>query len=81
MGRPTQGRSLGCLRYKLWMADEGIEHIGHGDVARYEVTRTRTSSGVSLTEVISRPSGKGNKGDEGMNFLEKRFLCWLKQDS
>jgi hypothetical protein len=61
------------------MADEGIEHIGHGDVARYEVTRTRTSSGVSLTEVISRPSGKGNKGDEGMNFLEKRFLCYLEE--
>src|SRR6266705_4471639 len=79
MGRPAQGKSLGCLRYELWMADEGIEQCGQGEVARYEVTCTRTSSGVSLTEVISRPSGKGNKGDEGINLLEKRFLCWLEQ--
>ena|SRR6266436_8073419 len=61
------------------MADEGVEHCGQGDVARCEVTRTSTSSGVSLTEVISRPSGKGNNGDEGINLLEKRFLCWLEQ--
>ena len=61
------------------MADEGVEQCGQGDVARYEVTRTRTSSGVSLTEVISRPSGKGNNGDEGIDLLEKRFLCWLEQ--
>ncbi|SRR5712692_1343096 len=61
------------------MADEGVEHCGQGDVARCEVTRTSTSSGVSLTEVISRPSGKGNKGDEGINLLEKRFLCCLEQ--
>jgi hypothetical protein len=38
-----------------------------------------TSSGVSLTAGISRPSGKGNKHDEGINFVEKRFLCWLEQ--
>ena len=61
------------------MADEGIEQCGQGELERYEVTRTRTSSGVSLTEVISRPSGKGNNGDEGIDLLEKRFLCWLEQ--
>ena len=61
------------------MADEGIEQYGQGDEARCEVTCTRTSSGVSLTEVISRPLGKGNNGDEGINFLEKRFLGWLEQ--
>jgi hypothetical protein len=61
------------------MADEGIEHCGQGDVARYEVTCTNTSSDVSLTAVISRPSGKGNKDDEGINFVEKRFLGWLEQ--
>src|SRR5205085_11289975 len=61
------------------MADEGVEHCGQGELERCEVTRTRTSSAVSLTEVISRPSGKGNKGDEGINFLEKRFLGWLEQ--
>jgi hypothetical protein len=52
------------------MADEGVEHCGQGDLERCEVTRTSTSSGVSLTEVISRPSGKGNNGDEGINLLE-----------
>jgi hypothetical protein len=61
------------------MADEGIEHCGQADVARDEVTRTSTSSGVSLTEVISRPSGKGNKCDEDIDLLEKRFLGWLEQ--
>ena len=79
MGRPAQGKSLGCLRYELWMADEGIEQRGQGELERYDVTCTSTSSGVSLTAVISRPSGKGNKSDEGINFLEKRFLCWLEQ--
>jgi hypothetical protein len=47
---------------------------------RDDVTRTRTSSGVSLTEVISRPSGKGNNGDAGIHFLEKRFLGELEQN-
>ena len=79
MGRPAQGRSLGCLRYELWMADEGLEQRGQGELERYEVTCTSTSSGVSLTEVISRPSGKGNNGDESINLLEKRFLGWLEQ--
>ena len=60
------------------MADEGVEHCGQGELERCELTRTRTSSAVWLTEVISRPSGKGNKGDEGINFLEKRFLGWLE---
>ena len=61
------------------MADEGVEQRGQGDEARYELTCTSTSSGVSLTAVISRPSGKGNKGEEDIYLLEKRFLCWLKQ--
>ena len=61
------------------MADEGIEQRGQGDEARYELTCTSTSSGVSLTAVISRPSGKGNNGDEDIDLLEKRFLCWLEQ--
>ena len=61
------------------MADEGVEHCGQGDVARYEVTRTSTSSLVSLTAVISSPSGNGNNGDEDINLLEKHFLCWLEQ--
>src|SRR5438270_3750411 len=61
------------------MADEGVEHCGQEELERCEVTRTRTSSAVSRTSVISRPSGKGNKGDEGINFLEKRFLGWLEQ--
>src|SRR2546421_3221212 len=79
MGRPAQGKSLGCLRYELWMADEGIEQRGQGELERYDVTCTSTSSGVSLTEVISRPSGKGNNGDKSINLLEKRFLGWLEQ--
>jgi hypothetical protein len=61
------------------MADEGIEQRRQGELERYEVTCTSTSSGVSLTEVISRPSGNGNTGDEDINLLEKRFLCWLEQ--
>jgi len=61
------------------MADEDIEHCGQSDLERCEVTCTSTPSAVSLTEVISRPSGKGNKGDADINFLEKRFLCWIEQ--
>ena len=61
------------------MADEGVEQCGQGELERYEVTGTRTSSGVSRTSVISRPSGKGNNGDAGIDLLEKRFLCWLEQ--
>ncbi len=61
------------------MADEGVAHCGQGELERCEVTRTSTSSGVWLTEVSSRPSGKGNNGDEGINFLEIRFLGWLEQ--
>ncbi len=53
------------------MANEGVEQCGQSDVARYEVTCTSTSSGVSLTEVISRPSGKGNNGDESINLLDE----------
>ena len=37
---------------------------------RCEVTHTTTSSPVSLTEVISRPSGKGKNGDADINLLE-----------
>ena len=61
------------------MADDSIEHCGQGELSRCEVTHTRTSSAVWLTTVISRPSGKGNNADEGINFLEKRFLGWLEQ--
>jgi len=61
------------------MADEGVAHCGQGELERCEVTRTSTSSAVWLTEVSWRPSGKGNNGDEGINFLEKRFLGWLEQ--
>jgi len=53
------------------MADEGVEHCGQGELERCEVTCTSTSSGVSLTEVISRPSGKGNNGDESINLLDE----------
>jgi len=48
------------------MAEEGIAHCGQGELARYEVTRTSSSSGVSLIEVISSPSGKGNRGVVGI---------------
>src|SRR5579859_335448 len=56
------------------MALEGVEHSGQQEVWRSEVTRTSTSAGVSLTDVISRPSGNGNKGEVGIYSLEKRFL-------
>src|SRR5947209_20468499 len=46
-----------------------LEQRGQGELERYEVTCTRTSSGVSLTEVISKPSGKGNNGDESISVL------------
>jgi hypothetical protein len=57
------------------MADEDIEHCGQGELERREVTHTTTASAVSRTSVISRPSGKGKKGDEDINLLEKCFLC------
>jgi len=53
------------------MADEGVEHWGQGELERCEITCTKTSSGESLTEVISRSSGKGNKGDEDINLLDE----------
>ena len=61
------------------MADDNTEHFGQDELERCEVTHTTTSSAVSLREVISRPSGKGNNGDEDINFLEKCFLCWLER--
>jgi hypothetical protein len=48
------------------MADEGIAHCGQGELERCEVTLTSSSSGVSLIEVISSPSGKGNSGVVGI---------------
>lgn len=51
-----------------------MSQMGQMDHLTIQVA-TQTSSGVSLTEVISRPSGKGNNGDVGINLLEKRFLA------
>ena len=48
------------------MADEGIAHCGQGELARCEVTLTSSSSEVSLIEVTSSPSGKGNRGVVGI---------------
>jgi len=48
------------------MADEGIAHCGQGELARCEVTLTSSSSEVPLIEVISSPSGKGNRGVVGI---------------
>ncbi len=48
------------------MADEGVEQRGQGELERYEITRTSSSSGVSLSEVISSPSGKGKRGVVGI---------------
>jgi len=58
------------------MADEGIEHCGQGELERCEVTHTSSSSGVSLIEVISSPSGKGNSGVVGIacHLLQHRFV-------
>jgi len=52
------------------MADEDMAHCGQSELERCEVTDTRTPSAVSLTEVISRPSGKGKNGDVDINLLE-----------
>jgi len=58
------------------MADEGIAHCGQGELVRCEVTRTSSSSGVSLIEVISNPSGKGNSGVVGIPcYLLHHFLA------
>lgn len=48
------------------MAEEGVAQSGQSEVDRYEVTRTSTSSAVSLIEVISKPSGSGNSGVAGI---------------
>jgi len=48
------------------MAEEGVPHKGQHDVCRYEVTRTSSSSDVSLIEVISNPCGKGKSGVVGI---------------
>ena len=54
------------------MADEGVEQCGQSEVGRCELTRRSNSSDVSLSEVISSPSGKGKSGVFGM-------LCHLLQ--
>jgi hypothetical protein len=57
------------------MAAEGLAQQGHGDVSRCEVTRTSTSSGVSLIDVISSPCGKGKSGVVGIPcYLLQKFL-------
>jgi len=47
------------------MADEGVEQCGQAELERYETTPMSSSSGVSLSEVISSPSGKGKRGVVG----------------
>jgi hypothetical protein len=59
------------------MADEGVEHCGQGELERCEITHTSTSSGVWLTAVISRPSGKGNKSDAGINLLDDEMILQM----
>ncbi len=58
------------------MAEDGVPQSGHGEIGRCEVTRTSTSPGISLMEVISRPSGKGNKGVVNIPLFDKGFL-WV----
>jgi hypothetical protein len=48
------------------MADEDIEHCGQGELERCEVMHTSSSSAVSLTEIISSPSGKPKNGVVGI---------------
>jgi len=48
------------------MDAEGVAQQGHFDVGLCEVTRTDTSSAVSLMEVISSPSGRGKSGVVGI---------------
>jgi len=48
------------------MADEDIEHCGQGELERCEVTHTSSSSAVSLTEIISNPSGRAKNGVVGI---------------
>jgi hypothetical protein len=48
------------------MADEGSAHCGQDELERCEVTPMTSSSAVSLIEVISSPSGKGNSGVFGI---------------
>jgi len=54
------------------MAEEGITHCGQGKLERYELTAMSSSSAVSLIEVISSPSGRGNGGVFGI-------ACYLLQ--
>src|SRR6266496_2703 len=44
------------------MADEGVEQRGQSELERCELTHRSNSSDLSLIEVISSPSGKGNSG-------------------
>jgi hypothetical protein len=64
------------------MLEEGTPQSGHGEVDRCEVTRTTTSSDASLSEVISRPSGKGNSGVIGIpcHLLQHVFAGAYRQD-
>jgi hypothetical protein len=50
----------------LWIAEEGVEQSGQSELGRCEVTEMSSSSGVSLMEVSSNPSGKGNRGVVGI---------------
>jgi hypothetical protein len=48
------------------MANEGVEQCGQSELGRCELTRRSNSSDVSLSEVISSPSGKGKSGVVGI---------------
>jgi hypothetical protein len=58
---------MGFLREELWTAVDGVAHPGQGELRRFEVTRTSSSSGVSLMDVISSPSGSGSSGVVGIH--------------
>jgi hypothetical protein len=48
------------------MAEEGVPHSGQGEEGLVELTRIRSPPELSLTAVISSPSGSGTSGGVGI---------------
>ena len=60
------------------MVTDGVEQSGHGELTRFEVTRTCNSFSVTLIEVISSPSSNGSNGVVGMLL---RLLLTIDEES
>src|SRR5258708_28849786 len=66
--KPAQGRSATTRVYWLWRRLAGQKHSGQYVLIFVETTCTTSRSSMVSMLIISKPAGRGSKGDEDMVF-------------